>query len=67
MQIIEKHRIPLQKCKNCKSIIKLTYRDLKWDDGFLKHRKNTWKCPVCKERDNVIIDFDKEITQIRPV
>ena len=54
MKVIEKHNIPNQICKNCKSTIQITYKDLKWDDTFLRHRKELWKCPLCKERDNVV-------------
>ena len=54
MKIVNKHNIPNQICKNCKSVIEITYKDLKWDDSFLKHRKELWKCPLCKEKDNVV-------------
>lgn len=61
MKVIEKHQIPLQQCKNCKSIVELKYKDLKWEDTFFRHRKNCWKCPMCKENQNYIINFDKTI------
>lgn len=54
MKVIEKHKIPNQIRKNCKSVVEVTYKDLRWDDSFLKHRKEIWKCPLCKERDNVV-------------
>ena len=58
MQVIEKHKIPPQKCRNCASVVQLEYKDLKWEDSW-KHRKNRWKCPFCKEDRNFIYNFDK--------
>lgn len=63
MKIIIKNQFPLQICKTCKSIISVSYKDLKWEDDFLRNRKNRWKCPLCKENNNVIavekIDLNK--------
>lgn len=49
MEIKEKVQIPVQKCKNCHSFIQVEH-----DDFFLKHRKDRWTCPLCKERDNYL-------------
>lgn len=54
MKVIEKHKIKPQVCKNCKSTIEIDYKDLKWENYILKHRKNRWKCPLCKEYENFI-------------
>ena len=54
MKVIEKHKIPNQICKNCKSVVEVTYKDLRWDNYVLKLRKDMWKCPLCKERENVV-------------
>ena len=54
MLVKEKVQIPVQKCKNCLSFIQVEHKDLKWDDSFLKRRKDRWTCPLCRERDNYL-------------
>lgn len=54
MKVKERIPIPVQKCKNCLSFIEIQYKDLKWDDSFLRHRKNMWTCPLCKEKENYV-------------
>lgn len=61
MKVIERRKIPPQKCRNCSSILQLEYKDLKWEDDTFKSRKNRWKCPICKESRNFIYNFDKNV------
>lgn len=52
MKITHKHNIPEQRCRVCKSYIKLKYKDLRYDGQSMC--KSNWKCPLCKCEQNVI-------------
>ena len=54
MKVINKQEIPPQKCRNCGSTISIKYSDLKWEDTYFPRRKDRWKCPLCKEKNNTV-------------
>jgi rubrerythrin len=51
MKILFKNEIPPQTCRFCESIMKLKYKDLKWD--YFHDDRNLWKCPLCKTKQKV--------------
>lgn len=64
MKVTVKNEFPVQTCKTCKSLIKVSYKDLKYEDD-LKHRKNRWKCPLCKENQNFLVPEQIDIKHIQ--
>jgi hypothetical protein len=62
MKVVKINKIPIQKCRNCASLVELQYKDLKWEDDRFKLRRNMWTCPMCKERINFIYNFEKQLT-----